>query len=151
MTDQSISMKGACRCGATTFEVSAPPMVTSACHCKGCQKMASSAYSLTAICPAPAFQVTQGTPVKGGMKSDENAHFFCPDCMTWMFTRINAMPEIINVRSTLLETPEWTKPYMETMTSEKLGWVQLPVERSFEGFPGQDDIPSLLEGFATSR
>jgi hypothetical protein len=39
---------GGCRCGRTTIEISKPPLMASACHCSGCQKMTSSAFSLTA-------------------------------------------------------------------------------------------------------
>ncbi len=141
-------LEGTCRCGQVRFEVSAPPVITSACHCRGCQRMASSAYSLTAIFPDTAFTVTAAEPVKGGLQGPDLDHFFCPSCKTWMFTRIPALEGLINVRPTLLDDPAWTRPFMETMTSEKLSWVETPARHSYEGFPPPEEFLPLLEEFA---
>jgi len=151
MGTQDFPLKGTCRCGHTSFEISAPPLVTSACHCRGCQQMSSSAYSLTAIMPAPAFRVTEGEPVKGGLQGPQADHFFCPDCKTWMFTRIPGYDEIVNVRPTLLDDPGWAEPFIETMTAEKLPWVTTPAKHSFEGFPEMDRFQGLMEAFAKDR
>ncbi|WP_306031084.1 GFA family protein [Stappia sp. MMSF_3263] len=148
MQETSTRLEGACRCGRTAIEIAAPPFMTAACHCRGCQKMSSSAYSLTAMVPAAAFRVTRGEPVKGGLKGPDLDHFFCPDCMTWMFTRITQMPDIVNVRPTMFDNPKWCHPFIETMTAEKLDWVELPVARSYEGFPPPEDFGPLMQDFA---
>ena len=151
MQETFTPLTGTCRCGKTEFEIAAPPIMTAACHCQGCRKMSSSAYSLTAMVPAPAFRVTRGEPVKGGTKGPDLDHFFCPDCMTWMFTRINQMPDIVNVRPTLFDDPKWSRPFIETMTAEKLAWVELPVARSYEGFPPPEDFQPLMQDFAAAH
>lgn len=144
-------LEGTCRCGQVRFEVSAPPVITSACHCRGCQRMTSSAYSLTAIFPDTAFTVTAGEPVKGGLQGPDLDHFFCPTCKTWMFTRSPALEGLVNVRPTLLEERVWTRPFMETMTCEKLSWVETPARHSYEGFPSPEEFQPLLEEFARHR
>ena len=98
MTAEDVSLTGSCRCGGTRIELSAAPFMTSACHCTGCQKMSASAFSLTAMVPAEAFRVTAGEPVKGGIQGPRLDHYFCPDCKSWMFTRIDGM-DFVNVRS----------------------------------------------------
>ena len=45
----------------------APPLLTMACHCTGCQRMTGSAFSLSAAFPSDGFTVTQGDPVIGGL------------------------------------------------------------------------------------
>ncbi|WP_455550484.1 GFA family protein [Alloalcanivorax marinus] len=55
MSDVSSSAKGRCRCGRVEFEVYARPLVTMACHCTGCQRMSSSAFSLSALFPGEAY------------------------------------------------------------------------------------------------
>jgi hypothetical protein len=50
---------------AERFRVNAAPLVTMACHYTGCQKMSSSAYSLSAAL-AESFQITQGERLVGG-------------------------------------------------------------------------------------
>lgn len=138
---------GRCRCSATRFEVAAPPVLTAACHCRGCQRMSSSAYSLTAMFPADSFRVTFGEPVRGGQKGEELSHYCCPECMSWMFTRIAAVPQYVNVRPMLLEDPSWFRPFIETMTEARLPWAEVPAECSYETFPDMVEFGRLLEQF----
>lgn len=141
-------LTGSCRCGATTIAITADPLMTAACHCRGCQKMSSSAFSLTAMVPAEAFSVTAGEPVKGGIQGPQLDHYFCPFCKTWMFTRITGFEAVVNVRPTMFDDDRWSRPFMETMTAEKLAWVELPVARSYEGFPPPEEFPQLIAEFA---
>jgi len=86
MTSEFAPLAGGCRCGQVRFRIAAPPIITMACHCTGCQRMSASAFSLSAVIPSAAFLVTQGEPVIGGLHGPSR-HFFCPYCMSWMFTR----------------------------------------------------------------
>ena len=137
---------GTCRCGAVTLTVTQPPFMTTACHCTGCRKMSSSAFSLTAMVPQDALEV-EGETVRGGIGAPPLDHRFCPRCLTWLFTRIEGQ-EFVNIRPTMFDVPEWSRPYMETMTAEKLPWAQTPAEHAVPGFPGPDAYPGLIAGFA---
>ncbi|MDP3174465.1 MAG: GFA family protein [Phenylobacterium sp.] len=66
---------GACRCAQVRLTISAPPLLTMACHCTECQKMTSSAFSLSAAIPADGFAVVQGEPVIGGLHG-ASRHYF---------------------------------------------------------------------------
>ncbi|OWU85119.1 aldehyde-activating protein [Oceanicola sp. 22II-s10i] len=147
MTGADETRTGSCRCGAVEITVAQAPFMTAACHCTGCQKMTSSAFSLTAMFMAQALSVTKGETVRGGLRQPPLDHRFCPECMTWMFTRIDGQP-FVNVRPTMFDEPAWSRPYMETMTAEKLDWAQTGAQRSFSGFPGPDDFPDLMAAFA---
>jgi hypothetical protein len=68
-------MAGTCRCGRVAIEISAPPLVTMACHCAGCQKMSASAFSLSVAIPSEGFRVTAGEPVIGGLRGEARHHF----------------------------------------------------------------------------
>ncbi|SON57680.1 hypothetical protein HDIA_4139 [Hartmannibacter diazotrophicus] len=148
MADLDRPLLGTCRCGHVGIEISAPPLLTAACHCRGCQTMSASAYSLTALIPAPAFRVTSGEPVKGGAGGAQLDHYFCPDCKTWMFTRISGIDAFVNVRPTLLDDPRWTLPFIETQTAEKLPWVETPACYSYERFPSEEEFEGLVKAFA---
>lgn len=145
MVDQP-PIKGACRCGRTTFEVTAAPLITAACHCTGCQQMTGSAYSLSAAIPQAGFRVTAGEPVIGGLKGSPK-HYFCPDCLSWMFTRPDGM-DFVNVRSSLLEGQAWTEPFIETFTSEKIAWATTPARHAYETFPPMEAFGPLIAEFA---
>lgn len=144
------SREGGCRCGKLRFRVTRPPIIAAACHCRGCQRMTASAFSLSVAIPDEGFAITAGEPVIGGKQEMEGLiHFFCGYCMSWVFTRFPAiMGDFVNVRSTMLDDPSGTEPFIETCTTEKLDWASTPAEHSYEGFPPMDDFPKLLEAYA---
>ena len=109
--------------------------------------MSGSAFSLTLMVPTDAFTVIKGEPVIGGLKGD-NKHYFCPFCMSWVFTRPMLLVSVVNVRSTMLDETDDVAPFMETCTGEKLGFIDLPVHRSYEVFPDAQDIGPLIEAFS---
>jgi hypothetical protein len=124
------------------------PAMTMACHCKGCQQMTGSAFSLSALVPSEGFAVTAGQPVIGGLHG-ATRHYFCPHCMSWMFTRPQGVEAFVNVRTTLLDDPTGLDPFIETMTAEKLAWAVTPAVESFEGFPMQSDLGRLMQAYAS--
>lgn len=142
MDDWKLPWDGGCRCGETRIRVSAPPLLAMACHCAGCQTMSASAFSLSLAIPADGFAVTKGDPVLGGLGRD--MHYFCPHCMTWMFTRPPGMDWFVNLRPSVLDTHGWFEPYVETFTAEKLPWATTPAAHSFETFPELDAYEPLI-------
>lgn len=139
-------LTGTCRCGNVSFEAHCPPVMTSACHCLGCQKMSASAFSLTALFPSERFVVTQGYPVIGELHGPTR-HFFCPDCMTWLFTRPPEVDEFVGVRSSLLENSHHYRPFIETWAQKKLPWVSTGALLSYDAFPEPQDYPALMAQF----
>ncbi len=113
--------------------------------------MSSSAFSLTAIVAASALEVTKGSPALGGLRAPELQHFFCGDCMTWVFTRPATHPQIVNVRPTLLDEHTWFAPFMETCTATRLPWARTGAVRSFEAFPPMETFTELLEEYRAWR
>jgi hypothetical protein len=122
-------------------------MLTMACHCKGCQRMTGSAFSLSAMYQATAFEVTAGEPVIGGMKAFP-AHYVCPTCSSWVFTRI-ASPtgDLVNVRATMFEGLDHAPPFIETCCDEKLDWVNVGAVHSFDQFPPRETFGALVQEF----
>lgn len=145
--NNNLHKTGACRCGQVQFAVSAEPLITMACHCTGCQRMTSSAFSLSALYPSAAFAVTLGEPVIGGLRGSTR-HYFCGHCMSWLFTRPEGLDDFVNVRATLMEDAAEFRPFVETYTVEMLPWATTSARRSFEKFPSQTDFPALLAEFA---
>jgi len=147
MKAPTLPMEGQCRCGKVRVRIDAPPLLTAACHCTGCQRMSSSAYSLTVSVPSTGFHVTQGEPVIGALHG-ETRHYFCGWCMTWMFTRPKGDAPFVNLRPTMLEDVSWFEPWFDAFLSEKLPWVQPVGRRSFEGFPEMSEFPVLMREYA---
>jgi hypothetical protein len=143
-----LPMEGGCRCEGVRIRVTKPPLITMACHCNGCQRMASSAFSLTAMFLTDAFEVTKGEPVVGGLRGPEAPHFFCERCMTWMFTRPAVAPQVVNVRPTMFDDRRWFAPFVESFTKTKLPWAVTGAVHSFEEFPPMEAYEDLVRAFA---
>lgn len=138
---------GACRCGGVRFKVTGAPMTTMACHCTGCQRMTASAFSLSALYPAAAFEVTAGEPIIGGLRG-ATRHFHCPNCLSWLFTRPDGLADFVNIRATMLENARSFRPFIETYLCEKLPWAETGAAHGFEKFPAPEAFPSLMAEFA---
>src|SRR3546814_1168749 len=121
-----------------------------ACHCVGCQKMTASAFSLSAAIPTQGFRVTSGEPVIGGLHGTER-HYFCPFCLSWLFTKPAGIDVFVNVRSTLLMEPASAEPFIETFTSEMLNWASTPARHSYAGFPPPDSFDRQRSEAPTSQ
>lgn len=109
--------------------------------------MTASAFSLSALYPSAAFRVVAGEPVIGGLRG-ATRHYFCPHCMSWLFTRPDGLDELVNVRTTLFDDARSFEPFIETYTCEKLPWADVTAAHSFERFPSAEDYPRLVAEFA---
>ena len=143
--------EGGCRCGALRVRASAPPLLTMACHCTGCQRMSASAFSLGAAIPTAAFAITRGEPKRGGLREGPIHHVFCPHCMSWVFTRVEGMDGFVNLRATMLDDARWFSPFIETWTAEKLPWATTPAVHSFERFPPPEAYETLMRDYASTQ
>ena len=150
MAERGNGQEGGCRCGQVRFRVSGAPLITMACHCTGCQRMTASTFSLSALHPSQAFEILAGEPVLGGLRGSSR-HFFCPHCMSWLFTRFEGYDDLVNLRATMLDDAGDFAPFIESYTSEKLPWVGTGARHSFDTYPPPERFPELLSGFAASR
>ncbi|WP_187970771.1 GFA family protein [Aquibium microcysteis] len=150
MSAISLPLDGTCRCGGVRMRVKGAPLFTCACHCTGCQKMSASAYSLSALFSADDFEVVEGEPVLGGMRGALQ-HFFCPACMSWMFTRPPGLEGLVNVRPTLFQDLSWFAVFAETYTIEKLPFAETGAVRSYDRFPDAGAFRELVDSYARWR
>ncbi len=146
--NSKLPMEGGCRCGKTRFRVSKPSLLTSACHCAGCQRMTASAFSLSTAVPSDGFEILQGDVVIGGLHNPAQRHYFCDWCKSWMFTRIEPDMGFVNIRATMLDDHTGFAPFAEFCTSEKLPWATTSAKHSFAGMPEMEAFQPLLAEFA---
>ncbi len=143
-------IEGGCRCDRVRFRLTAAPVMETACHCTGCQKMTASAFSTTLIVPIEAFTVIAGEPVIGGLRG-ELAHQHCDWCKGWVFTQLPPGMPFVNVRATMLDDATWFAPWMETYTSEGLPWARTGAVRSFPAFPEMEEYAGLMAAYRADR
>ncbi|OXT01788.1 aldehyde-activating protein [Notoacmeibacter marinus] len=148
-TDWKLPWKAHCRCGAVEMTISAQPLLTMACHCRGCQKMSASAYSCSMAVPTDGFAVdgpardTREAEGEGGY-----THNFCPKCHSWIFTEFPPEMGFVNLRATMLDDPSWFAPFVETQTAEKLPFAETGAPHSFERFPQMEEMMQLVQRYA---
>ena len=142
-----ITSKGRCLCGRVTFEISSAPAMTLACHCKGCQRLTSSAYSVSGVFPREAFTLTSGEVVIGALHGDAR-HYYCDHCKTWVYTVPPGDAPVWNVRLTLLDKPPAGKPHVEMFLDEALDWALIGSPHQYRGFAPPGDFAALADSFA---
>jgi hypothetical protein len=147
MADDMKVREGGCRCARVRFRITADPLLTMACHCRGCQRMSASAFSLSAAIPTAGFEVVEGETAIGGLHG-AHRHNHCPHCKSWLFTRPDGMEGFVNIRPTMLDDLAWTTPFVETCTDEKLPWATTPAVHSYPGFPPMEAYEGLVAEFA---
>ncbi len=82
----------------------------------------------------------------GGLRGGTR-HYFCPHCMTWMFTRPEGMDWFVNLRPTMLDDPSGFAPFIETWTSEKLPFAQTGALHSYEALPPMEAYEGLMKEY----
>lgn len=150
MTQPQVPYEGGCRCGRVRFRIGAPPLITMACHCTGCQRMTASAYSLSVAVPSEAFEVIDGEPVIGGIHGDDAHHNHCDYCKSWLFTRPTFDDSFVNVRATMLDDARWYEPFVDCYTSEMLPWATTPAKHRYPQFPAMEDFGALIAEYAAA-
>lgn len=139
--------KGACLCGAVRLEITASPLLTLACHCRGCQKFSASAFSLTTMFPRDSVSIT-GELVQGGLGSEGKDHFFCKSCKNFVYSQIGAANDRINIRTSMLDDAASFPPFVEVMTDDKLDWVSVPVAHSYKQSPTSlEELHALMDAY----
>lgn len=140
--------KGSCLCGAVQVRVTAPPLLSVICHCRDCQKLTASDYSLTVMFPEDHFSCTGDLRI-GGLGSGVRKHYFCKSCLSFIYSRVGAASGRINLRTSVLDAAAAFEPFLEVMTDEKRPWVELDLPRSFAGYPQNlEELQALMDAYA---
>lgn len=147
MIEPDLPWDGGCLCGKIRLRITAPPLLTSACHCTGCQRLSASAFALSISVPPDGFAITRGSPVIGALHGDQGDYLYCDWCKCWLLTRPRAPLGFVNVRASALDDHGWFAPFVEFWTDEKLPWATTPARHSFATQPDMEAFGPLLAEF----
>ena len=112
---------GGCLCGAVRYSVRGDPVHVRRCHCTGCRKESGSAFSVYALWPADAFEMS-------GEISSYDDRGFCPRCGSRLLDTSNPGGALVEIRlGSLDEAPFELKPEDETWVTRRESWIS-PVE-----------------------
>lgn len=121
-------IEGSCQCGGVTYQLLSDPLMVVACHCKECQKLSTSAFSITAVVGSDAVKF-QGDMVEWGRVADSgniNGAMFCPTCGNRIYHFDPNEPDKIKLKPSNLSDTSIIKPTAHVWVSEKQDWYSLP-------------------------
>ncbi|MFZ2031482.1 MAG: GFA family protein [Vitreimonas sp.] len=147
MTDWKLPWSASCMCGRVQMRITQGPLISMACHCRGCQRLTSGPYSLTLMLPKSGFSVEGQTEI-GALHKPEMQHHFCAHCKNWVYSDGEPIPGLVNFRSTMLDDASWVIPFVESNVAEKLSGVVSGAKHSYAEFLPPEDRQMLMEGFA---
>ena len=118
---------GGCNCGAVRFEVTAPFISSSYCHCTRCQRRTGAAASANARASAESFRIVQGEDRIRSWKPETGAEkFFCGDCGSALFSRNPDQPANVGVRLGVLDGDPGIRPAVRQYVAYAAVWEPLP-------------------------
>ncbi len=132
-------IKGSCQCGEVTYELFEPPLMVVACHCKECQKLSTSAFSITAMVAAKSVKFS-GIMKEWSRPADSgniSAAKFCPSCGNRLYHFNPSEPDKLKLKPSNLSDTRIINPTVHVWISEKQDWYQVP-----EGVKTFDKQPS---------
>jgi hypothetical protein len=122
-----VPLTGGCNCGAVRYEVAAPLVKASYCHCKRCQRRSGAAASASAHPAEGAFRIVAGEdrlrmwqPEGGGEK------WFCGDCGSALFGRNPAHPDPIGIRMGTFDGDPGIRPSVRAFVTYAAAWEPIP-------------------------
>ncbi len=102
---------GGCLCGDCRYQVTAPPLRVTTCHCRYCQKTTGSAYMVEPIFDIGAFGMVSGAPkIWGQLSEGSGKHVwlhFCGACGTRLYLSFERFDQIIGVFAGTFDDPNW--------------------------------------------
>ena len=128
MDNITYHIKGACQCGGVTYELLEPPLMVAACHCKECQKLSTSAFSITAMVSANSIKFN-GLMKDWSRSADSgniSAAKFCPSCGNRIYHYNPDEPDKIKLKPSNLSDTRIINPTVHVWVSEKQDWFKIP-------------------------
>lgn len=128
MDNITYPIKGACQCGGVTYELLEPPLLVAVCHCKECQKLSTSAFSITAMVSANSVKFS-GLMKNWNRSADSgniSAAKFCPTCGNRIYHYNPDEPDKIKLKPSNLSDTRVINPTVHVWVSEKQDWFQIP-------------------------
>jgi len=108
---------GGCLCGAVRYSVRGAPVHVRRCHCADCRKESGSAFSVYALWPVEAFELS-------GEISSYDGRGFCPRCGSRLLDTTGSAETLVEIRiGSLDEAPFELKPDDEIWVKRRESWL----------------------------
>ncbi|MFT4531682.1 MAG: hypothetical protein ACI81F_002503 [Thalassolituus oleivorans] len=121
-------IQGSCQCGQVTYKLLSEPLMVVACHCKECQKLSTSAFSITALVNADTVEFNGEIQdwIRVAESGNLNGAKFCPTCGNRIYHFNPAEPDKIKLKPSNLSDTGIIHPVAHVWVSEKQDWYVIP-------------------------
>ncbi|RLA45183.1 MAG: hypothetical protein DRR06_07875 [Gammaproteobacteria bacterium] len=128
MNDIVYPIDGSCQCGNIAYQLLEPPLLVVACHCKQCQKLSTSAFSITAVVNIESVEFSGDLKEWHRLADSGNKNYakFCPNCGNRIYHFDPDTPETIKLKPSNLSDTRILNPSAHLWVSEKQAWIQIP-------------------------
>lgn len=138
----SQALTGGCQCVDVRYEVRGEPVDLYVCHCRECQKQASSAFGISLIVRSADFALLSGKPnvwTRPATLGGSIDCAFCPKCGSRVWHGNADTDEVVSVKGGSLDRPPDLSKAKHIWTSRKLRGVLIPdhVETHLEEPPSE--------------
>jgi hypothetical protein len=122
-----MTLTGGCNCGAVRFEVTAPLVRASYCHCKRCQRRTGTAASAQAHPAEGSFRIVAGEGELRAWQPDGGGEkWFCVRCGSALFSHNPAHADPIGIRLGSFDRDPGVRPSVRQFVRYAAAWEAIP-------------------------
>jgi hypothetical protein len=122
-----LPLTGGCLCGGVRFEVTAPLVAASYCHCTRCQRRTGTAASAQARIAPGSLRIVQGEDLlRTFQPPDGFAKVFCSGCGSALWGRHPTDADVLSIRLGAFDTDPGIRPSYRQYVAYAAVWEPLP-------------------------
>jgi hypothetical protein len=131
------TLTGGCGCGAVRYEIAAPLVSASYCHCTRCQRRSGTAASANGRAEPGSIRVVAGEDaLRAWAPEGGSEKLYCGLCGSGLFARPPGSPHYAAVRLGTVDGDPGIRPQWHQYTAYAAPWEELP----------DDGLPRYPEG-----
>ncbi|NRF65732.1 GFA family protein [Aquincola sp. S2] len=114
---------GSCLCGGITFRIHSPLEPIQVCHCSQCRRAQGGPF--VAIIPVATASFALDDPqhlLTAYEATPGKQRMFCGRCGSPLFSRRDALPDVVRVRAGLISEPVPARPAWHAHVGSKCSW-----------------------------
>lgn len=137
-------LTGGCNCGAVRFELTAPFVSATYCHCRRCQRRTGTGASASGRVEPGSFRLLSGEDALRAWKPpDGNEKWFCGECGSAIYSHPPDDPSKLAVRLGAIDGDPRIRPSSRQYVAYSAAWEPIPRD-DLPRYPERAPVPAPL-------
>lgn len=133
---------GGCLCGGIRFRVESELEPLQICHCSQCRKAQGGPFAANTPVSEAAFRLVSGAELLTAYESSPGKQrVFCRRCGSPIYSKRDALPEVLRLRAGLIDEPLAVRPVAHSYVGSKASWW--PIEDGLPRFEAAYVAPAI--------